>query len=303
MIELLVPILAFFSVMALGAGLVIAVSMRRRNIHARLSSEQGPHERAHALDTRTTAAVRVAGTVGKAFSLGTISAQLKENMTRAGYYRESAAAAFLGAKCLLLLLGILAVVLLAVLADVSVIIKMYASIMILGILFFAPNFVIRIQRKKRMGKIRNFLPDAVDLLEVCVSSGMGLDMAWNAVTDEIRRVSRDLGDEMSLVNLEIQLGATRAEAMRSMAKRTGADAISALVAMIVQSERFGTSVSEALRAFATSMRESRSLQAEEEAEKMAIKLLFPLVFFIFPVMLIVMVGPAGITLYEVMGPG
>src|SRR5690606_5093317 len=107
-------------------------------------------------------------------------------------------------------------------------------------------------------------------------------------------------DEMALANLELQLGATRAEAMRHLGERTGADEFSSLVAMLVQSERFGTSIAEALSIFATSMRERRSQKAEETAEKMAVKLLFPLVLCIFPVMLIVMAGPAVLTIMKIM---
>jgi tight adherence protein C len=128
---------------------------------------------------------------------------------------------------------------------------------------------------------------------------MGLDMAWNHVCDEIRSVSHVLSDEMALTVLEINLGAPRTVAMRHMAERTGAEELASLVALLVQSDRFGTSVADSLRTFAVGMREQRSQRAEEQAEKTAVKLLFPLVFFIFPVMLIVMVGPAGITLYRI----
>ena len=145
------------------------------------------------------------------------------------------------------------------------------------------------------------LPHAIDLLEICVSSGMGLEMAWNAVGDEVRRVSTILADEMALANLEMHLGADRASAMRHMAERTGAEEISSLVATLVQSERFGTKVADALRVFAESMRIERSQRAEEAAEKMAVKLLFPLILFIFPSMLIVCAGSAVIQIVQVLG--
>src|SRR5581483_2241142 len=105
-------------------------------------------------------------------------------------------------------------------------------------------------------------------------------------------VSPVLADEMALTNLEIHLGAARADAMRAMASRTGAEELSSLVAILVQSERFGTSIIEALRIFAMSMRENRSMHSQEEAEKMAVKLIFPMVLFIFPAMLMVLAGPA-----------
>jgi len=132
---------------------------------------------------------------------------------------------------------------------------------------------------------------------------MGIDMAWNAVSDEVRRVSTTLGDEMALTNLEMHLGAPRADAMRHMSDRTGVDDIASLVATLVQSERFGTSIADALRVFAESLREQRSQRAQEAAEKMAVKLLFPLVLCIFPAMLIVVAGPAFITIYKTIGGG
>ena len=121
-----------------------------------------------------------------------------------------------------------------------------------------------------------------------------------AVSDEIRGVCPILADEMALTNIELHLGSPRSVAMRRMADRTGAEEISSLVAVLLQSERFGTSISEALRIYAISMRDKRSQQAAENAEKMAVRLLFPMVIFIFPSILVVTVGPACVTLVEMM---
>src|SRR5947207_496699 len=131
------------------------------------------------------------------------------------------------------------------------------GVMIAGALFFVPNIFLDIQRKKRREEVRRHLPDAVDLLEVSISAGMGLDQAWNAVTSEMNSVCSTLADEMALTNLEIHLGASRASAMRHLAERSGADELSSLVAVIVQSERFGTSMTDAMRNFAGTMREAR----------------------------------------------
>jgi hypothetical protein len=158
-----------------------------------------------------------------------------------------------------------------------------------------------IARDRRRKNIRRHLPDAVDLIEICVSAGLGLDQSWNSVAEEIRRVCPTLADEMELTNLEISLGASRAVAMRHMAERTGAEDISSLVALLVQSERFGASIVDALRTFATTMRETWSRRAEEGAEQMAVKMLFPMVLFIFPALLIVMVGPAVLGFIQAMG--
>jgi tight adherence protein C len=127
---------------------------------------------------------------------------------------------------------------------------------------------------------------------------MGLDSAWNAVSEEVRGVSKALADEMALTSLQLRLGASRSVAMRTMAERTAVDEIGSLVAVLVQSERFGTSISDALRTFAGSMRERRSQNAAESAEKTAVKLLFPMVLFIFPAVFVVTAGPAAITIYK-----
>jgi tight adherence protein C len=165
--------------------------------------------------------------------------------------------------------------------------------------FFIPNIVLGHIANHRCSTVRRYLPDVIDLLEICVSGGMGLDTAWNAVATEIRAVSPLTADEMALTNLEVLLGAERGEAIRNMAMRTNSKELESLVAVLVQSQRFGTSISEALRVFAQTMREIRSQRAEEMAEKMAVKMLFPMVIFIFPVVLIVSTGPAIMTLVEI----
>ena len=295
-LNILVPILVFLAVVGIGGGVALALTRRRQAMRARLIED----DKANPSEPAGGAAVRAASRLGGAVSLGSVSTKLKEQLANAGYYRDVAAATYLGAKFLLCFGGGSALTAALLQAPIPVQFRILLIVLGAGILFFAPNMYVRMRSRQRRTAIRNHLPDAVDLLEICVSSGMGLDTAWNAVSDEVRRVCPVLADEMALVNLEVQLGVSRTDAMRNMAKRTGADDLSALVALLVQSERFGTSIAEALRTFAASMRELRSSRAEESAEKMAVKLLFPLVFFIFPVMLIVMVGPAGITLYEVM---
>jgi len=299
-LNILVPVLGFLAVVAIGSGVALALTRRRHAIQTRLVEHDTHDTTEDSQPAGDAAVVRATSRVGDAVSKGRVSTKLKEQLAHAGFYQDASAATYLGAKFMLFLGGgaALAAVLLKVPIPVSY--KLYIIVIGAGILFFAPNMYVRRRSGQRRSAIRNHLPDAVDLLEICVSSGMGLDTAWNAVSDEVRRVCPVLADEMALVNLEVQLGVSRTDAMRNMAKRTGADDLSALVALLVQSDRFGTSVAEALGTFASSMRELRSSRAEEAAEKMAVKLLFPLVFFIFPVMLIVMVGPAGITLYEVM---
>jgi tight adherence protein C len=241
--------------------------------------------------------------VGAVVSKGKTSRSLKQELAAAGYHGASAATGYLGAKMLLLVIGGLLAALLLVPLELKAGPTLLLIAFTAALFFFLPNLIVGIRRDRRQAEIRRHLPDAVDMLEICVSAGMGLDMAWNSVADEIRRVSSTLADEMELTNLEISLGVSRAVAMRHMAERTGVEDISSLVALLVQSERFGASIVDALRTFARSMRDIRSQRAEEAAEKMAVKLLFPMVVFIFPVLFIVMVGPAVIVLFDTLNRG
>jgi tight adherence protein C len=169
------------------------------------------------------------------------------------------------------------------------------------VLFFVPNVLLKLRLKKRHDEICQHLPEAIDMLEICVSSGIGLGMAWNVVADEIQHVSPTLASAMGLTNFEIHLGVSRVEAMRHMAARTGVDKLSSLAAILVQTERFGTSIATTLRIFAASMREERFFEVEERAEKIAAKLIIPMVLFIFPAIFIITVGPAAIAITRAMG--
>ena len=300
MAAFLVPILVFVSVTAIGGAVLSARAARRRPLQARLASQYGQLGESAAPGGKThlrRALERLAVMV----SIGRPSSRLQEDLTKAGYHASNAAKLYLGAKVLLFIIGAAGLAVVPLPTGMSLSVRVFLILAGATVLSLVPNFVLYRRRTKRAEEIRRHLPDALDLLEICVSSGMGLDAAWNAVADEVRRVSTTLGDEMALTNLELHLGSPRAVAMRRMAERTGADEISSLVGVLVQSDRFGTSIRDALRTFAGSMREERSQQAAEDAEKMAVKLLFPLVLFIFPTVLVVGIGPAAIKLAEFFG--
>jgi len=291
----MLPILVFFAVLTLGAAIVVALTNRRKSIEPRLRSIKG--DMAVTTPTADGGLMRLVSRVGETATPKQPSSKLKQNLTTAGYYGNSAAATYIGIKLVLLVVGVSLGSIITLLTQFSFAIELYVVIAIAVVFFFIPNVWIASRRKARQSEVRQHLPDVVDLLEICVSAGMGLDMAWNSVADEIRTVSDIMADEMALTMLESQLGAARTVAMRHMAERTGAQELASLVALLVQSDRFGTSIADALRTFANSMRETRSQRAEEAAEKTAVKLLFPLVLFIFPVMLIVAVGPTALRLY------
>jgi tight adherence protein C len=155
-----------------------------------------------------------------------------------------------------------------------------------------PPFYIRSRRKARQKSIQRALPDALDMLVVCVEAGLGLNQALVRVAEEIHQVCPLLSDHLVMVNLEIRAGTAREQALRNLAERTGLDDVSSLVAMLIQTDRFGTSIANALRVQATSLRTKRRQRAEEAAAKTAIKLVFPLVLFIFPALFVVILAPA-----------
>ncbi|MEW5926421.1 MAG: type II secretion system F family protein [Gemmatimonadota bacterium] len=158
--------------------------------------------------------------------------------------------------------------------------------------YILPTFVVGSRMRKRQAEIRLALPDALDALVVCVEAGLGLNAALMRVADEIVHISKLLSDELAFVNDEIRAGIPREEAMHNLAERTGVDDVRSLVAMLIQTERFGTSIAQALRVHSDTLRTKRRQRAEEAAAKTAIKMLFPLVFFIFPAMFTVLLGPA-----------
>jgi tight adherence protein C len=300
--QLIIPILAGFSVILVGAAILVARQLRRAPLQERLRNLEG----ADAAGEITAAGAGsnnprlsdVVGSIGQIISSGSASLTLQQQLTQAGYHHARAAAIYFGAKLILLVTGGLGASALVVPTQLQPHTKLLLIAMCSIILFFIPNIVVSSRRSTRRSEVRRHLPDAVDLLEICASAGMGLDMAWNSVTDEVRPVSSILADEMALTNLEIHLGANRATAMRHMAQRTGAEELSSMVAVLVQSERFGTSIGDALRTYAGAMREARSQYAQESAEKMAVKLIFPMVMFIFPAVVMVMAGPGFMMLYK-----
>jgi tight adherence protein C len=307
--DLVIPILCGVAVVALGAALLLYRILRRAPVRARLGiGETSSFAGSGAAMTSSVGGMEAGGTrfndmldeIGRRVSGGgKTSSTLAEQLVQAGYHDRRAAAVYLGAKTVLLLAGVFGFGLLVIPLKMSPAMKLMIVMWGTGVLFFIPNLVVARHRARRRFEVRTHLPDAIDLLEICASAGMGLDMAWNSVADEVRAVSPTLADEMALTNLEIHLGAPRVQAMRNMGKRTGADELYSLVAVLVQSERFGTSIVDALRTYANSMRETRSMHSQELAEKMAVKLLFPMILFIFPSVILVMIGPAGMTLYKV----
>jgi tight adherence protein C len=157
--------------------------------------------------------------------------------------------------------------------------------------FFVPNLGLDMLVSRRQERIRFALPDALDLMVVCMEAGLGLDQAINSVSKELHLTHKDLSDELGLVTLEMRAGKRRVEALKNLAARTGESELSKLVATMVQADRFGTSVAESLRTHSDFMRVKRRQAAEERAAKVGVKLVFPIFFFIMPAIMLVAAGP------------
>jgi tight adherence protein C len=162
--------------------------------------------------------------------------------------------------------------------------------------YMLPRFILKRRIKARQLRIRLALPDALDLTVICVEAGLALDQAMQRVGEDLKHAHPDLSDEFRLVNLELRAGKARADALRNLAARTGVDDLRALVAVLIQTDRFGTSIAQALRVHSDSLRTERRQRAEEQAAKTTIKMVPVLVLFVFPSMFFVSLGPAAIQL-------
>ena len=213
-------------------------------------------------------------------------------MLRAGYRSSNAIMAMRGAK-ILLPVGLLAAVL------ASGLYRWNPWLSVLGALvlgYLLPELWLVWHVHARQHRLRLALPDALDLLVICVEAGLGLDQSLMRVAEELRIAHPELSDEIALVNLEMRVGKTRLDALRELARRTGLEDIKALVAMLIQTERFGTSVAQSLRVHSDDLRIKRRQRAEEMSAKTTVKMVPPLVFFIFPALMVVILGPAVIAI-------
>lgn len=251
--------------------------------------------------TRLVAVVRPIGEIALPKE-GWDTSSLRLRFIRAGLRDSSVPVLFFAAKIILALLLPALVSLVGIFSShpVAPIVGMLFILVAAGVGYYLPNAVVDRRIAVRQRELFENFPDALDLLTVCVEAGMGLDTGLMRVGEEIELKSKVLSEELHLVTLELRAGLPRERALRNLALRTGMDEIEALVAMLVQSERFGTSVSGALRVFSDDFRTKRRFRAEEAAAQIPLKLLFPLIFFIFPSLLVVLMGPAMISVVRVL---
>jgi tight adherence protein C len=229
-------------------------------------------------------------------------ATLRANLMRGGFRSENAVPVFYGLRIVSTLAMLVLVIMLEPHMAPNPVMKI--ALMVTGCAsgWILPRFVLEKKVARRQETLRLSLPDALDLLVVSVEAGLGLDQAIQHVSRELQVSHPLLSDEMSLVMLEMRAGKRRSEALRNFADRTGEGEIRKLVAILVQNDRFGTSMGESLRTHSDFMRVARRQQAEERAGKVAVKLVFPIFFFILPSMLIVAAGPGILQIFKYLFP-
>ncbi len=234
-------------------------------------------------------------------STGKPDEALRRRLMRAGFYGEMAVVHYNGIR-LALAVGLpLVFTVVLTLARVPIVGMLFALPLLALMGLFAPSLVLDSMITRRRERIQRSLADAVDLMVACVEAGLSINAAILRVAQELRAAHPDIAQELHLCALEIRAGKPRDEAFRALGERTGVRDIKALVAMLIQTERFGTSIARALRVFADSLRTKRRQRAEEAAAKTTVKLIFPLVFFIFPAILVVLLGPGLIRIMETIG--
>lgn len=306
-IQIIYLVLIFLAVSVVA--LVILMQLGPRPVQQRLDKLSSP-ENATATESPAPAwiqrVVKLSGPIAK-LSLpveGWETSKLRIRFMNAGYRTPSAPVLFFAAKTILTLALPGLLLLYAGAAGTNLepntFIMLLVALAALG--YFLPNVLLERQISHRKREIFENFPDAIDLMTVCVEAGLGLDSALARVGEEMRLTSQTLAEELHLVNLELRAGSTRERALRNLALRTGVEEVDMLVAMLVQADRFGTSVADSLRVHSDSLRTKRRQRAEETAAKIPVKLLFPLIFCIFPSMLLVLLGPAFISIYRVLLP-
>jgi tight adherence protein C len=228
----------------------------------------------------------------------------RRRLINAGYRGRKASIYFVGAKLFFafIIVLLLAMIPAKVLGFPSASKLTFFYVLAAACGYYAPVVWLRRAIDARKDSLQRAIPDALDLMVVCVEAGLGLDQAIGRVGEEVRRSHPELSDELNLLALELRTGVTRQEALRNLAHRTDLEEVRNLVAILVQTDRFGTSIGQALRVHADSMRTTRRLKAEELAAKLPVKLLLPLIFFIFPSIFIVVIGPACIKMVRILLP-
>ncbi len=227
---------------------------------------------------------------------------VQRNLVRAGYRKQNAITIYFGVKvlCAIALPCVLYLLKFLVFPVMPSLYLMLIMIILAVIGFYLPTILLKNQITRRQATLLEGLPDALDLMVVCVEAGIGLDGAINRVGEEMKLSNKVISEEFKLMNLELRAGKSRRDALKNLAMRTGQEEVMSLTTLLIQTDKFGTSVGPALRVHSDSMRTARYQKAEELAAKLPVKLVVPLVFFIFPSLFVVIMGPALIQAFRIM---
>ena len=306
--EDLIPVLVFGGFVFGLFAVLSMLSQRNSRAAQRLDRFSRPASLAEIEDPKVQKKDRFQGIMetAKAFSSPLMpqteleQSQLKLKLANAGFRSDSAVSVYLGLRfATFLAFGMIST--LIFLPKHGLTLSALQPIVIYtGIGFYLPAVVLWWIKRKRQQDIFLSLPDALDLLVVCVESGLGLDAALRKVCDEMKEHAKIICEEFSLANFQLQMGRPRREVLHDLGVRTGVDDVRSLAAILIQADRFGSSIAQVLRVQSDSMRTRRKQLAEEKAAKTAVQLIFPLVLFIFPGIFVVLVGPAAISIMETM---
>jgi tight adherence protein C len=299
----ILTILTFIASAGVVVALVFAFSPGEVSIATRLSRLAGiavaDQEEAKFADRQKEKVRDTLATVGKLLPAPSTDKATRTQllMIRAGYRSPEALLAMRGVK-IVFPIAALAAVFFSGLYRIN---AFFIPVVAFALGYLVPDMWLTWRVSVRQRSLRRALPDALDLLVICVEAGLGLDQALMKVSQDMKITHPELSEELQLVNLEMRIGKTRIEALRELARRTGLDDIKALVAMLIQTERFGTSIAQSLRVYSDDMRLKRRQRAEEMSAKTAVKMVPPLVFFIFPALMVVILGPAVLTIIRQFG--
>jgi tight adherence protein C len=308
---LLISILVFFGVLVIGWGVWSSMQSRQK-VHEwsiRAKGQSLSHSALQKSDNQTSLkdqGMKVLERLGQMNKPKdqAVTSRLRASLATAGYRNPRAIIIFLGTRIFLaVLLGLAFLVFGSEMMDGKE--PMYFPIALIGVMvmgFYGPQLWLSNTINKRKERLVNGFPDALDLMVVCVEAGLGLDQAISRVGHEVKQGHPDLGEEFILLNLELRAGLSREQGLRNLVNRTNLDDIRSLVALLIQTDRFGTSIGQALRVHSDSMRLKRRLKAEERGAQLPVKLMIPLILFIFPALMVVIIGPGAISLFRNLMP-
>jgi len=308
----LISILVFAAIMVFILGIFYHAEYRQgrwkliKRIKEQMGEEILPEEKTGGYSIMKSHLLRIIGSLGERIKPKDERdlSHLRKTLLKAGYRRENAPVIFFGIKALLAIVLALSFfwMKLFFLKTMTSLHFMLFGVMFALIGFYLPNLWLQLKVARRREEILKGFPEALDLMVVCVEAGTGLDAAINRVGEEMRLSNRVLSEEFKLLSLELRAGKPRGEALRNLALRTDSEDVNSLITLLIQTEKFGTSIAQALRVYSDSMRTKRHQRAEELAAKLPVKLVFPLVLFIFPSLFIVILGPAAIRVSKILLP-